>query len=302
MALTLATIRNHVMAMIDRDDSDTSSKVTDYINITGRDIWKAHPWNERQREASVITLDDYSTGTVTVTKASATVTGSGTTFPATIVNGRTKFSLGFGQPAYLIATRDSATQLTLVDAYCEATQSGATYVVYTDLYEVDSACDTILDVALAYGTDGGPLSFALERRMDELAFQPGSGGRPVAWCMKGPNSSTGVKRIRLWPAPDDTYRLRYRYMTDYTDMSADGDVCVVPESRRDLLICGTLRWAYRLSGDYQKAMAEEQKFAAMLRTHWERERVVESQGSRLRPFDSGLLDIRGWDINTIGNS
>ena len=67
---------------------------------------------------TVWAADEYTTGSITVT--AGVVTGSGTTFP-TYSAGRT---IEFGGASYIVASRDSATQLTLVDL--DATAGGGT--------------------------------------------------------------------------------------------------------------------------------------------------------------------------------
>ncbi len=66
-------------------------------------------------------------GTVSVTNASATVTGTGTAWDASL-EGRT-LRVAAGADAYLILRVDSATQLTLARVYTGATANGQTYAV-----------------------------------------------------------------------------------------------------------------------------------------------------------------------------
>lgn len=297
MALTLATIRNHVLAMLDVDDSDASSKVTDYINMSARDIWLAHPWRERRAEATITTVAPYSTGTVST--SGATVTGSGTTFPAATAAGLARFAKSYSDPWYTVTTRDSATQLTLSESYAETALSGATYTLYQDVYELASGVDTLIDLRLLKASDDGPLRTLHERVLDEGATLPGLADHPTHYSMIASNATTAVKRVRLWPVPDAVYRVKYRYLKAYTDMSADGDECVVPESRRDLIICGALRWGYRLKDEYRKAQTEDARFEALLRMHWQRERDHAPLAGRLRRFDSAGPYRPSWDINTL---
>lgn len=297
MALTLATIRNHVLAMLDVDDSDTSSKVTDFINMSARDIWLAHPWRERRAEGTITTVAPYSTGTVST--SSTTVTGSGTTFPAATAAGLARFAKSYSDPWYTVTTRDSGTQLTLSEAYAETALSGATYVLYQDVFELASGVDTLIDLRILKNGDDGPLRTLHERVMDEGATLPGLSDHPTHYSMLASNATTAVKRVRLWPVPDAVYRIKYRYLKAYTDMSADGDECVVPESRRDLILCGALRWGYRLKDEYRKAQAEDARFEGLLRLHWQRERDHAPLAGRLRRFDRTGPSRAAWDIDTL---
>jgi hypothetical protein len=77
----------------------------------------------------------YTTGTVTVTKDSKTVTGSGTTWN-TLVDSGMLFHTGSGR-VYVVASVDSTTQITLRDAYEGTTGSGKSYEL-TPVYAVGS--------------------------------------------------------------------------------------------------------------------------------------------------------------------
>ena len=298
MALTSLDIIEHVEDLIDVDDATTRLRILDFVNITGRDIWMAHPWPERHAEGTITTLAPYSTGTVST--SSATVTGSGTTFPTTFTAALAKFSRSYDDPFYTVTTRDSATQLTLAENYLETALSGATYVYFQDTYNLESDVDSLIDLRLQKQGADGPLAGALERRMDEAAYFSGRSGYPEAYAMVK-QSSASLKRVRLWPAPDAQYRIKYRYLKSFTDMAADSAESVIPESRRDLLICGTLRYAYRLKDEYQKALAEEQLFGRLLKQHWEREKDEAPVRLRLGRYDRARGGPRyPFDLNTIG--
>lgn len=287
MALTFVNLQDHVIDMIDVDDTDTRTYVKAYLNMAGRDVWKAYPWYERRVEGSLTTVAPYSTGTVS--SSGTTITGSGTTFPAATAAGLARFARSYADPFYTVTTRDSATQLTLADSYAETALSGSNYVLFQDVYELASTVDTVIDLRLIKAQDHGPLDGILERRMDEAAYIPGQSGTPWSWALVTPNPTTKVKRVRLWPVPDAVYRVKYRALTDYTDMSSDSDECVVPESRRDLLIVGALRWAWRLKDEDAKADAAEVRFQQLLQMHWRRERVQSPLAARL-----GRYDRAGW--------
>lgn len=70
----------------------------------------------------------YTTGTVSVTQNSATVTGSGTTWN-TLVDAGMIFALTSGRP-YVVKSVDSTTQITLDRPFVEATASGQAYSLY----------------------------------------------------------------------------------------------------------------------------------------------------------------------------
>lgn len=86
------------------------------------------------------TVAPYETGTVAVTNASTTVTGTGTTFTAAMV-GR-KFRVENQTGYYLIKAYVSATELTLEQAYTGDTDTEASYSVYKDEYLLRADVDS----------------------------------------------------------------------------------------------------------------------------------------------------------------
>lgn len=86
------------------------------------------------------TIAPYETGTVTMTEASKTVTGSGTTFTAAMV-GR-KIRIETETAYYLIAAYVSATEITLEQPYTGTTASSLTFSIYKDEYLLRGDVDT----------------------------------------------------------------------------------------------------------------------------------------------------------------
>lgn len=80
---------------------------------------------------------NYTTGTVSLPNGSKTVTGSGTSFTANVDAGML-FIHGTTERAYVIASVDSNTQLTLRDAYEGTTLAGASYTL-TPFYKITTA-------------------------------------------------------------------------------------------------------------------------------------------------------------------
>lgn len=298
MAITFKNIQDIVLEKIDVDDSATRDYVKSFINMTGRDIWMAHPWPERYEEAEIQTIAPYTTGTVNLNNGSDTVVGNATTFPTTIVVYETKLARSFSDPWYTIKQRHSAVLIDLESKYAEETVNGSSYVIYWDTYALSNDLDELVDIRLLKPNYDGSMTQVLEKRMDEAVYIPGHSGVPGVYCLA--HGRGGSRHIRVWPVPDDTYRMRYKYLKAYSDMVNDADESVIPESRRDLLICGTLRHAYRLRDQLNEANNEETRFRVMLDEHWRREKNSAVVSARLQRFDRRIRPRDPFDISTIG--
>lgn len=90
-------------------------------------------------DGSITTVAPYTTGTVTVTNNSKTVTGSGTTFTSAMV-GR-KFRVDSENAYYRIGAYVSATEITLEVVYQGDTDSALTYSIYKDEYRLPADLD-----------------------------------------------------------------------------------------------------------------------------------------------------------------
>ena len=90
-------------------------------------------------EGFVTTIAPYTTGTVTATNGSKTITGSGTTFTAAMVS--RKIRMGSENAYYRIAAYVSATEVTLEVPYQGTTASGKTFSIYKDEYRLPADLD-----------------------------------------------------------------------------------------------------------------------------------------------------------------
>src|SRR3990167_2647421 len=88
----------------------------------------------------ITTVAPYETGTVAMTNGSKTITGTGTTWTAAMVNRKIRFN---NENAYYrIAAFVSTTELTLEVIYQGTTDTDATYSIYKDEYKLPADCNT----------------------------------------------------------------------------------------------------------------------------------------------------------------
>lgn len=113
---------------------DQRTLVNRTMNRTMDRIAGFQPWPFYLDEAFFATVDDYSTGTITVANGSTTVTGASTVFTAAMV-GR-KLRVESEQAYYKISAFVSATELTLEQAYQGSLTSGNDYTIYQDEYRL----------------------------------------------------------------------------------------------------------------------------------------------------------------------
>ncbi len=113
--------------------------VNDAIQVALDQLYQFHDFPFYLQEGAIEPVDNYSTGTVTITQGSKTLTGSGTTFTSAMV-GR-KFRIQNEKAYYRIASYTSATVVTLDENYQGSDQSGASYEIYQDEYRLAADVD-----------------------------------------------------------------------------------------------------------------------------------------------------------------
>lgn len=258
------------------------------LNDACGEIWRAYEWPERKSTGLYLTtLAPYTTGTVTLTNGSTAVTGSGTVW----TTGHTGMKLALSYDgAWYVFTRTGATTGTLDRAYQGETVSGATYVLYQDVFSLSDTIESLLVKEVVIHKQGGGRIGRVEFADFEQEWQfPTGPGTPDRFALL--DISSFVVRIRLGrDVPDAAYDIRYRGLKHYTDMSADGDFCVVPESRRRIAIHAALREVYKVFHDWEQAASEDAIFHNKIVEAIQKHKTETAAVTYLRPIDYGLAE------------
>ncbi len=158
--------------------SDISDRIIREINRVSGEIWDGFRWSFRNRSYRMKTEIDYTTGTVTATNSSRTLTGSGTTFTSSHVGWHIYFPGDSIQNVYRVLAYVSATELTLDIPYLGTTGSAKTYVLRKFDYVLPTEIWDLGDLTATYdGRDIEVLDPSSNVRISSSAIV--SGG-PVA--------------------------------------------------------------------------------------------------------------------------
>lgn len=232
------------------------------------------PWAERR--STLRTQDDYSTGTVTATRGSTTITGASTLWNTANDFGVKNMRAGgkiviAGSPVpYTISSVSADTTAVLTDKFAEATASATTYVYFEDEY--DLATDFLRPVDLQqFSTE---MSIDLIGRTEFRRRYPTNTipGNPNVACLLDlapSGNATPIRRVRFAPPPNDYFIIPYAYITGNlavstlgvaaANLSADSDEPIVPLRYRHAILYHALYHWYRDKKDdtrSQEAKAE----------------------------------------------
>lgn len=232
------------------------------------------PWSERR--AVVRTQDDYTTGTVTTTKGSTSVTGSGTAWNTNnafgVKNARANGRIVFAgsRTPYVVSSVGSDTAITLAEKFTETSLSGATYTYYEDEY--DLAADFLRPIDMQRFSP--EMSINLISRTEFRSRFPTNStvNRPAVATILDfapSGSTTPIRRVKFAPPPNDIFQIPYSYVTAYlavssagtaaANLSGDTDEPIVPLRYRHAILYHALAAWYRDKKDdtrSQEAKAE----------------------------------------------
>lgn len=255
-------LQNRVRASTGITATETQAKR--YINIALQDmhLGSGEKFGWAERNSILRTRSNYSTGTVSVTQGSATLTGSSTLWSTNdsfgVANARRggKIILSSSPIIYEVTSVASDTSLTLSTAFIGDTESGLSYIYFED--EFDLASDFLRPLDLEKFSDS--LDLWLMSRIAFRRVTPNRRvtGRPQFCCLmdRPPvGNTTPRRRLRLDKDPNYVYLIPYAYVTSQlvvtaagaaaTDFVNDTDEPLVPLNYRHGIILHALKSWYR---------------------------------------------------------
>lgn len=194
------------------------------------------------RNFRVLTIAPYTTGTLTGSVGSASLTGSGTTWTDAMVG---RFIRIDGVPdLYRIASRAGNTAITLDEPLADAPSAGGTYEILAVDYDLPDnfrEAAAVIDSRVGRATD---LVAVQSVEFEELMADGGTGASDV-YTIATEHLGVG-KQIRFWPAPQEAryYKVLYWKQPGWFAASggafqpfavADGDIVDWPREHIGLL-------------------------------------------------------------------
>ena len=204
------------------------------LNTAHLEVHGAYDWPWAYKETNISVQPSYSTGTISTTVGSTTVTGAGTTWVTNWTNKRIRLDNNQDWP---IASVGGAGTLTLEQPYFgSANLSGASYVIYQDVFTMPSDFEPGKDLILLQ-----PDVRIRVRHIPRLALETQSvvlkslfTNIAMGYSDQG-RDSAGLHQIRLIPPPTNSNVLRLVYKARPTDFAALTDTSWLPQTYQDIL-------------------------------------------------------------------
>ena len=251
----------------------TENQAKHYINVALQDIMLGFdyklPWAERR--GFLRTHAPYSTGTVAISVGSTSLTGTDSLWNTVNSynenNARVggKMILAGGTDLYTVSTVTNDTSITLNNKYVgSAALSGEDYIYFEDTYAL--ASDFLRPVDLQFFTDDSTIQLISRADFRRYYPRPNVSGRPQVACLIDDSfsgSTTPVRKVQLYPYPNNTYVLPYTYITsavavtsagvEGTALSGDTDEPAMPLRYRHAIVLHALYNWYRDKRDDARA-------------------------------------------------
>jgi hypothetical protein len=256
------------------------------------------PWLER--EAFITTMAPYTTGTVSITRGSTTVTGDSTLWTTNnaygVANARTTGKMTFGgSDVYKISTV-AASSITLTNRYVADTDLavGSEYVYFEDEYALASDFLKMVDIRQFTQAYNIPLIGRDEFRRHHP--RPNSSGLPKYATLLDKSfvtTSTQPVYVQFYPYPSTNLIIPYNYITknlavtaggtEATAMSGDTDEPQLPVRYRHALVAYAIWQWYRDKKDDSRSEAAKAEYQDLVNRIVGDQRIGANTMARLQP-------------------
>lgn len=237
MAFTFADAKTFLR---DYNREDTSTRadrvIAKIINDANRMLHACGDWDFDRRLYRTSLAAAASTGTVSVSTGATSVTGSSTAFATTDAGKSIRFD---GEiTSYIVASRSSATSITLYDAYLGATSlSGVTYELIQDRIALPATFRALVQAQVDdVMTPLQPTSFEDLTYCRKFYRETGNPrDYALEWGSSLTSTTDRAPYIWLYPGPNSAGVLELTYFAWPTEASSDSDVFGLPYAGEGVL-------------------------------------------------------------------
>ena len=291
--LLFSDLENEVYAHIGLDSTNTANQtnVDRWLNYTQQDICSRWPWPFMLGQETMVTIPDYSTGTVSVNAGGTTVTGVGTAFTTLQADGTYYIQFNTANDWYPVSARASGTSITIGTAYQQTTNlSASAFTLRKFYYSLSSSADEIIDV-VNWNTPVKLIQVDV-RFIDGLNPNPQSTNSAYAYFPWGYDAS-GNLRITPYPFPSDARLFEIKTFKRPVDMTGTA-LPTLPNKWAHIIAFGANAVAFAYLRKPEMMSAWEKMFEAKILDMMSQERTSEDSSPILQSIDSGAGSTENW--------
>lgn len=257
---TFATEYGRLQSYCGDDAAATLTRIKDFVNDAYQELLSLQNWPWLYHTGAIATQAKYTTGTVSGSAGSATLTGSGTAW--TSITNPSLCEVEIGNERYAISSVGADTTITLARNLVLAVAAGTTYTIFQRKYALDAR----MRATPLFYTGGSPRTLCRVLGPEPYALEAGQvviARSPAEIVNFAPEDSSGNSQIRIWPVPDSAYSLHYEGWREPAAVTADGTAFLFPigllPAFRHLALAKL--WAWRKD---ERMQAEQQRFESAL--------------------------------------
>lgn len=222
---TKSQIRTRALYLLSNHSMISSSDLDALIPAEHEEILDAYSWSARKTESTITLTATYSTGTVSGSSGSTTLTGSSTVWTSGMASRWIR--IGSDTFYFKISSVASATSLTLETALTDDVDSGTSYTIFQHVYSLPSDFERVLSL-----TSDVKMNEWQQQDIDRIdPYRSATASRPYIYSIRGLNSSNYYD-VEVWPVPSSASILRLDYMKT-SSLTNDTDS---PPYRGDILV------------------------------------------------------------------
>lgn len=275
---TYKDIQDAVLEALGVQSSDTKAlnKVKRLINMVYLDeVVPLKRWRWLEKSTTIVHEGYYSSGTVSVTHDSPTVTLSAATAASVGSLQGYRFSINGQQEVYTIATHTAETaSITLSGNFIGTTASAKSYKIWRD--KIDLPVDAKETVEITHAKHSVPVKPRGWQEMSKLTAQsPKAEGYPSNYSTRdfydptpltGETESDRYRQVELYPSIAlNPVVLNVDYIVEPAELSENTDEPVMPIGDRIVLYYGALAHAWGvIARDVESQTIAQQQFNAKL--------------------------------------
>lgn len=191
MTLTQAVYR--VAARLNKNASDSTvfARIKNHINDTCLEKWHSFSWSFRYRDYPLVLSPVVSSGTLTATNGSPTVTASGTPFSSTLHPGAwIEFTADSPASIYRVLAVNSTSSVTIEPAYQGTSGSAKAYRLCPTDYLLPSEISDMASLSVIY--NGRPLPISHQLQSDWITSNKLTQGYPYAVSVHNQNVTSST--------------------------------------------------------------------------------------------------------------
>ncbi len=297
--MTFLEIRQRIAELMGLDSTDVTpdgngtmeEKFKAWVNARYKSLCGKRSWNFLIKDSIIQTTPDVTTGTVTATNGSASLTFSNAIVPTDVEGYFIQFS--DTTDWYELSSTASTSTATMDVPFLGTTSSTLTFVLRKVYYMLPSDTGKILNVS-QHRVWNTTLKYIPPRILDKFLAYRQQSNRPQFYSIAGLNTSREYK-MELFPNPSVAMNLNVRRYQVVDDMVNDTDVPVLPESYHEILVWDVLATYGYLFLDDTRVSAAKAEFNDLYDLM--KMNNVDSEGAPVRlAFD---VDLSGYN-NVLG--